>query len=93
VPLRVVSRLQYLTTPVDGMRPKDHDATHLVKAMKGRTLSSSQYSDVQIGGRWTRIRENNKDAALEWFGEWAAAYIDAQSLSGNIMQDCIAFAA
>jgi hypothetical protein len=85
VPLRVVSRLQYLTTPVGEMRKGDYDATLLVKAVKGRALNQNQYAEVQIGGRWTRIRENNKDLALEWFAEWAAPVVDSHGHGPKVL--------
>src|SRR6202044_1900333 len=75
--LRVVSRLQYLTEAVVQMRQRDYDATHLVKAIKGRELGANSYSNVLIGGRWVSIKEGNKDRALEWFAEWAAPIVDA----------------
>jgi hypothetical protein len=67
---------QYLSEPVEKMRPRDYDATHLVKAVKGLPLSANSYSDVQIDGKRVRIREKNKDAAIEWFAAWAAQKIE-----------------
>jgi hypothetical protein len=85
MPLRVVSRLQYLTAFVEEMRQQDYDATHLLKAMKGRNLNPNQYSTVRIGGRSVPIKENNKDRALEWFGEWAAPFVEAQGGGEKIL--------
>ena len=85
MPLRVVSRLQYLTASVNGMRPRDHDATHLVKAMKGRDLNPHQYSLVCIGGKLVSIRDNNKDMALEWLAEWAAPLVNAHGQGRKVL--------
>jgi hypothetical protein len=85
MPLRVVSRLQYLTAIVDEMRPRDYDATHLVKAMKGRGLNPHQYSLVCIGGKAVSIRDHNKDRALEWFAEWAAPLVNAHGQGRKIL--------
>lgn len=83
--LRVRSRLQYLTVVVDEMRQQDYDATHLVKAIKGRDLNTKQYATVQVGGRWTTIRQANKDTALEWFAEWAAPIIDETARGQKVL--------
>jgi hypothetical protein len=85
MPLRVVSRLQYLTAFVEDMRPLDHDATHLVKAMKGRDLNPRQHSRVCIGGRHVSIKDNNKDLALEWFAEWAAPFVNAHGQGRKVL--------
>ena len=77
--LRVLCRLQYLTIDVDAMRQQDYDATHLVKAIKGRDLNTRAWTNVQIGGRWVVIRETNKDSSLDWFAEWAAPQVDASA--------------
>src|SRR4051794_20688805 len=71
------SRAQYLTAQVPNMRGPDYKATHLVKATKGLDLNPRQYSDVTIGGQPVRITQNNKDCAMDWFAEWAAAQIAA----------------
>jgi hypothetical protein len=83
--LRVLSRLQYLTIVVDEMRPQDYDATHLVKAIKGRDLNAKQYATVQVGGRWTAIRQTNRDTALEWFAEWAAPIVDGTANGQKVL--------
>jgi hypothetical protein len=83
--LRVRSRLQYLTIVVDEMRPQDYDATHLVKAIKGRDLNAKQYAMVQVGGRRTAIRQANKDTALEWFAEWAAPIVDETARGQKVL--------
>lgn len=71
--LSVLSRAQYLTAPVGGMRGPDHDALVMVKAVKG--LSFNNYATMQIGGQWVRIEEATKDRALDWFAEWAAPHV------------------
>ena len=58
------------------MRRDDFDAIHMVKAVKGLPLHENAYSLVVIGRRKVRIREENKDRALEWFGCWAAEIVD-----------------
>jgi hypothetical protein len=83
--LRVLCRLQYLTAFVDGMRQQDYDATHLVKALKGRALNIKSWASVQIGGRWVAIKEANKDFALEWFAEWAAPFVDTAAAGKKVL--------
>jgi hypothetical protein len=83
--LRVVSRLQYLTEGMAQMRQQDYDATHLVKAIKGRELSPNSYSNVFIGGRGVAIRDSNKDRALEWLAEWAAPIVDAHGPDPKVL--------
>jgi len=55
LPLRVRCRAQYLMGDVENMRQQDYDATHLVKAVKGRPLNQNAYSRVEIGGVGVRI--------------------------------------
>lgn len=83
--LRVVSRLQYLTSFVEEMRQSDHEATFLVKAVKGRNLNPNQYAFVLIDGRREKINEAAKDRSLEWFAEWAAPIIDARSSGRKVL--------
>ena len=83
--IRVRCRAQYLTGDVDHMRQTDYDATHLVKAVKGLPLNENQWAVVQIGKKKVTIRENNKDAAIEWFAEWAALLVDALGSRGKVM--------
>lgn len=83
--LRVLSRLQYLTVVVDAMRQQDYDATHLVKAIKGRDLNARAWTTVQVGGRRVSIRETNKDLSLEWFAEWAAPLVDASAHGPTVL--------
>lgn len=81
--LRLLSRAQYLTAPVNGMRGIDHDALVMVKAVKG--LSFSNYATVQIGGQWVTIEESTKDRALDWFAEWAAPLIADLGSGPNVL--------
>jgi hypothetical protein len=71
----VRSRAQYLTAPVEKMRREDFKATHLVKAVKGKGLSTNSYAWVTIGGWPVKINEANKDRAMDWFAAWAAGQI------------------
>jgi predicted amidophosphoribosyltransferase len=73
--LSVACQAQYLTVQVDQMRSEDHDATFLVKAVKGLPLSSRQYVWTDVAGVRTKISDANKEAALDWFGAWAAGKI------------------
>lgn len=73
--LSVLSRAQYLTGSVAGMRRTDYDATHMVKATKGLELSPGAYTKVNISGRDVIINEANKDLAMDWFSEWAANHV------------------
>src|SRR5262245_5657943 len=75
--LRVASRAQYLTEMVDDMRPKDWDATYLVKAAKGLPNNERQWVTCKVGGRLRNIDKTNQGLAIEWFAEWASARIDA----------------
>ena len=75
--LPIICKAQYLAEHVDNMRYEDYDATHLVKATKGLPLHPSAYTSIRIGGKRVKIREANKDEALEWFAEWAAPLVDA----------------
>jgi len=83
--LRVVFRLQYLTVFVEEMRPRDHDATHLVKAVKGRPLNPRQYSNVSIDGKTIPIRDGKKERALEWFAEWAVPIVDSHAKGRKVL--------
>ena len=85
MPLKVRCRAQYLTRPVDQMRPADYDATHLVKAVKGLSLNANAFSRVMIAGRWQKITEANKDLAMDWFAEWAAQHINALGVHRKII--------
>lgn len=71
----MISRAQYLTAAVGEMRPGDYDSLLMVKAVKGLTFHN--YATMLIGGRWTTVREANKDIAIDWFVEWAAPVIAA----------------
>ena len=68
--LRIICCAQYLTTPVEEMRSSDYHATHLVKAVKGLPLHEGAYTRVTIGGRTVKIKDDNKDVALDWFAAW-----------------------
>ncbi len=83
--MRLISRAQYLSESVDGMRQQDYDATHLVKAVKGFDLNPKAYTWVNIGGRQRRITDANKDDAIQWFAEWAAPHIDALGSSAKVL--------
>lgn len=85
MPLRVICRAQYLSRPVEGMRKEDYDATHLVKAVKGRELDGRAYTRVTIGGQSVKITEANKHRAIDWFAEWAALKVDALGLAVPIL--------
>lgn len=76
MPLRVICRAQYLSEPVEDMRARDYNATHLVKAVKGLDLNPKAYTWVKIAGRRVKITETNKDEAIRWFAAWAARRID-----------------
>lgn len=84
-PLRVQFRAQYLSRPVDGMRGADHDATLLVKAVKGLDISAKQYTWVIIGGVNVKITDETKDRSIEWFAEWASAKIDAITVRPKVI--------
>jgi len=85
MPLRVISRAQYLSEAVENMRGGDYDATHMVKATKGLQLHPNAYTRVQINGAWVRIKEANKDRAIEWFAEWAAPIIDGLARGQKVL--------
>lgn len=78
--LAVRCRAQYLTADVE-MRSEDYDATHMVKAVKGLSLSARAYTWVTIDGERTKITDDNKDLAMDWFAEWAAQQIPAGDLA------------
>jgi hypothetical protein len=83
--LKVYSRAQYLTAQVAKMRPVDYDATLLVHAVKGKQISGKQYTTVKIGNSYVAIRDGNKDRAIEWFAEWAAPIVRAQSSAMKVL--------
>jgi len=59
------------------MRRVDYDATHMVKAVKGLPLNPNAYTIASIGPRRVKIVDANKDAAIDWFAEWAAQKVNA----------------
>jgi hypothetical protein len=73
--MRVISAVQYLAESVAQMRQEDYDGIMLVKAVKGSSINPKQYCSVNIGGKWIKIRDANKDDALRWFAEFASAQI------------------
>ena len=78
--MKVFCRAQYLTDAVGHMRSEDYNAIHMVKAVKGLPLNPNAYTNVLINGVWTSIREPNKDQAIIWFAEWAAAIVDSEAI-------------
>ncbi|ESY03893.1 hypothetical protein X753_21310 [Mesorhizobium sp. LNJC399B00] len=83
--MRVYFRAQYLTSAVGQMRRADYNATLLVHAVKGKSINSSQYAHVKIGGSSVMITDGNKDRAMDWFGEWAAQYVRAQGWGPKVL--------
>jgi hypothetical protein len=75
--LQTACQAQYLTRAVESMRRVDFDATHMVKAVKGLSLSANAYTDIPIDGKTIRIVEANKDRAIDWHASWAASKIAA----------------
>lgn len=67
------------------MRGVDYNATHLVKAVNGLPLNPNSYTIVPIGSRRVKIVEANKDAAIDWFAEWAAQRIKGLGPGRNII--------
>jgi predicted amidophosphoribosyltransferase len=82
--ISVLSRAQYLTAVVEQMRQADYNATHLVKAVKGRPLGSA-YATVKIGEKWVAVAEANKDRAMDWFAEWAAGHVNSLGTGPKII--------
>src|SRR5581483_9951251 len=85
MPLRVVCRAQYLSESVPEMRDSDYKATHLVKAVKGLELNPKSYAWVTIAGVNTKITEETKDKAIEWFARWAAQRVDSSSNGPKVL--------
>ncbi|TIP18408.1 hypothetical protein [Mesorhizobium sp.] len=83
--MKVHFRAQYLTSGVGHMRGVDYDSTLLVSAVKGKTLPSTQYATVKIGGKWVTITDKNKDKAIEWFAEWAVPLIKAAGIGPKVL--------
>jgi len=67
--LLALSFARYLTRGSD-WRQEDYNAYKFVRAIKGRSISG--YAWIPVGNLQRRLREINKDAALEWFAEMAA---------------------
>jgi hypothetical protein len=67
------------------MRGVDYDSTHMVKAVKGLELHGSAYTWVPIDGTNTKIVNANKDLAIKWFANWAAAKIIALGIQPKVL--------
>lgn len=67
------------------MRGVDHDATMLVKAVKGKDLPERQYTTVKVAGQWRTIRDANRDDAIAWFAEWAAPIVKAAGIGPKVL--------
>ena len=80
----VDSQAQYLTTPVGKMRPQDHDATFMVKMVKGLPVGARQYAWVNVGGINTKVTPTSGGRAIDWFAHWAVAKINASFGDGKV---------
>jgi hypothetical protein len=71
-------RAQYLTAPVEKMRQADHDATFMVKMVKGLPVGPKQFAWVDVGGVNTKVTPTRENWAIDWFAHWAVAKINAE---------------
>jgi hypothetical protein len=61
--LRLITLCSYLTAPDPPWRQSDHDASKMVKALKGDAIKG--YFSAKIGNQWTRFDQSNVDAFLK----------------------------
>ncbi len=83
--MTVHCRAQYLTSAVPAMRGADYNATLLVHAVKGKSISQKQFASVKIAGSSVMITDANKDRAMDWFGEWAAQVVRSLGWSPKVL--------
>lgn len=71
MPLTVISFAAYLTRGEFPWRDEDWHASKFIKAIKGEPING--YAWVPIGKVPRRLRQDNADDAIQWFGEIVSA--------------------
>lgn len=78
MPLKLVTFMTYFTGPMQ-WRGDDYDSYKFVQALKGNQIN--KYAQVPILGTRRRLDQSNAHEAVDWFGEFATAYIKSARLA------------